>query len=222
MLELRGGDLERALHVGHGEARPPGKIMGRGRTARREVPARHLQQRRVALQRRRRRRAFLQQRICKLLSPARAAAHHGVQLCPHHQVAEPLTGDGLDARTLENRANSLRVRWLPSRSALSIAALLRRYTSGVSSSLRSYDAMAAFTRGRGEREHPADVGRRHEMPRGPHDVRSQDRAVGDLALDVRVGQAARSLAQRPLRAGIVLRLHGTEGADDLAGIGRRW
>ena len=67
----------------------------------------------------------------------------------------------------------------------------------------------------GELEHPTDVGRRDEVPGRAQHVRAQDRAVGDERFDLRVDDAGRALRDGPLRAGIVLRLYGTESLDDL-------
>jgi hypothetical protein len=51
-------------------------------------------------------------------------------------------------------------------------------------------------------------------------VRANDRAVGERAIELGVGQRGRPQRQRPLRARVVLRLDGAEPGDDGGRIGR--
>ena len=48
------------------------------------------------------------------------------------------------------------------------------------------------------------------MPGRAQDVRPQDPALVEGAVEVRVDEARRALRQRPFRARVVLRLHGAE------------
>src|SRR5687768_6896309 len=66
-----------------------------------------------------------------------------------------------------------------------------------------------------QREHPAYVFRRDEVPRRAEHVRADDRTRGELALDVRVGCGHGSLADAPFAANVVLRLDRAEAADHL-------
>ena len=79
--------------------------------------------------------------------------------------------------------------------------------------------------GTGQPEEPAEIGPRDEVPRRPQNVCPDDVAAREGGLDVRVGAAARTLAQRPLRLVEDLRLHGSEPLDDLGrvveGVGRQ-
>ena len=68
---------------------------------------------------------------------------------------------------------------------------------------------------RRQREHPADVLRRYEMPGRPKDVRPKDVAPIEGAIDIRVGERRCAKRQCPLGAGVVLRLDGAEPGDDL-------
>ena len=53
----------------------------------------------------------------------------------------------------------------------------------------------------GELEHPADVGRGHEMPGGPEQVGAEDGAAIERVLDHRVGALHDALADGPLGTG---------------------
>jgi hypothetical protein len=66
-----------------------------------------------------------------------------------------------------------------------------------------------------EFEHPANVLRHDEVPGGPHDVRAQNCALVEGAIDVRSGGADRALGDAPLCARIVLRLDGGEPSYDV-------
>ena len=66
-----------------------------------------------------------------------------------------------------------------------------------------------------EREHPPDVGGRHEVPRRTQHVRPQDRALIERLFDAGVGQPIRAQTQRPPGTWIVLGLHGSEPRDHL-------
>src|SRR5262249_34902347 len=68
---------------------------------------------------------------------------------------------------------------------------------------------------RREREQPANVLGRDEMPRRAHDVRPEDFARVERSLDLAVARALQSLAERPPGPAVVLCLNGAEPADDL-------
>lgn len=74
---------------------------------------------------------------------------------------------------------------------------------------------------RRELEHPADVLRCDEVPRRPQDVRAEDRALVERAVDRRIRRTDESLREIPLRRSVVLRLYRTESRDDLRGRGQR-
>jgi hypothetical protein len=90
LLQLTPGQLDTAFDVRHPEPRPPGEIMGVGRPPRPEIAARQFEQRLVSLQGSGRRHALVEQRVGELLSATRPAAHHGLELRLHHELAESL------------------------------------------------------------------------------------------------------------------------------------
>src|SRR5688572_10653005 len=63
---------------------------------------------------------------------------------------------------------------------------------------------------RRQREHPANVLRDDEMPRGPQHVRAQNRSARHFLLDRFVDSAKHALGQRPFSTGIILRLNSTQ------------
>jgi hypothetical protein len=67
-----------------------------------------------------------------------------------------------------------------------------------------------------ERQHPPNVLRCDEVPRRTKHMRPENLPLADLSLDVRVCLDARPHTKRPLRTGVILRLHGAEGANDVA------
>ena len=74
-----------------------------------------------------------------------------------------------------------------------------------------------------ELEHPVDVRRRDKVPRRPQDVRTEEAAVVERALDLRVSRAIRHpQAQRPFGGGILLRLHRAEPRYKLRRLRRPW
>ena len=69
---------------------------------------------------------------------------------------------------------------------------------------------------RGERQHPAQVSGGDEMPRRPQDMGSQNRAAGDLLLDVRrTWPTGQPLPQTPTCVLVLLRLNRAEPGDQL-------
>src|SRR5262249_41593320 len=60
---------------------------------------------------------------------------------------------------------------------------------------------------RGKRQHPANVGWCHEMPRRPHQVCSQDGAIRKGLLDIVLTRSVQTQSERPFRAGIILSLN---------------
>jgi hypothetical protein len=71
----------------------------------------------------------------------------------------------------------------------------------------------------GERQQPADIGGRDEMPGGTQDVGAQDGAVVKRPVEAGVGGAGQALGQRPLGAEVVLRLHRAQPGDEGGGVG---
>jgi len=69
-----------------------------------------------------------------------------------------------------------------------------------------------------EREHPADIRWGDEVPRRPEHMGAKNRAGVEGKLDFAGSHTGRALAERPLRAGKVLRLNGAEPADDGGGV----
>ena|SRR5205807_3117774 len=76
-----------------------------------------------------------------------------------------------------------------------------------------------FYPGGGQRQHPANVGRRDEVPSGTEHMRADDRAVAQGLLDHRIDGSAGPHPDGPLRPGVVLRLNRAEPAHDLARLG---
>ena len=72
---------------------------------------------------------------------------------------------------------------------------------------------------RRERQHPADVSGRDEVPRWTQDMRAHDRSRGDFFLYVSICRSSRSLSKSPLRRSVVLGLHRAQQSDDLTLLG---
>jgi hypothetical protein len=68
---------------------------------------------------------------------------------------------------------------------------------------------------RGKREHPPDVGRRDEMPRWPHHVRTEDGTLVEYFLDIGVGDTFCAQTERPFRTRVILSLDGAQPGDDV-------
>jgi hypothetical protein len=71
----------------------------------------------------------------------------------------------------------------------------------------------------GEPQHPAEVLRRHEVQRAAHRPGARDPAGGDGRFDGLVGRRRHAQADRPLRTGIVLRLHREQVPHGVLGLG---
>lgn len=67
---------------------------------------------------------------------------------------------------------------------------------------------------RRQRQHPTNILWRHEMPGRAQDVRAQDRAIVEGLLDSGICSVGQAQRQRPLRATVILRLHGTQCVHD--------
>ena len=70
----------------------------------------------------------------------------------------------------------------------------------------------------GQFEHPADVGRRHEVPGRAQDVGPEDASLAERTLDILIGQSRDAQAERPLGGGVVLRLDGAHPRDNVGRI----
>ena len=69
---------------------------------------------------------------------------------------------------------------------------------------------------RGELQHPADVGRRDEVPGGAEDVGAEDLSLVDGPVQRRVGGPGRQAeAERPLGRTVLLGLHRSQPGDQL-------
>ena len=73
----------------------------------------------------------------------------------------------------------------------------------------------------GQHLHPANVGRRDEVPGRPQDVRAQDFAAREGGVHRGAVESARAQAERPPRSWIVLRLDSAEPRHDLARLPER-
>ena len=72
-----------------------------------------------------------------------------------------------------------------------------------------------------QRQHPADVVWRHEVPGRTEHVRAENRAVIERLLDVGVTEASRTQAEGPFRRRIVVRLDASQPRDELSWRGPR-
>jgi hypothetical protein len=72
-----------------------------------------------------------------------------------------------------------------------------------------------------QREHPPDVGRWHEVPRGPQNMRAENAPLVVRAVEHLAGESRRPKSHAPFRAAIVLGLHGPQPGHDVGGIAKR-
>ena len=175
----------------------------------RKVPPRQLRQRLVLRERASLRRALLEKRVRELLPQPRAAADHAFELRIHDQIGQPHSSAG-NARPVEH-GGQRRTRQMPpacKRAFHDLAAACEDLV--VEPSLAAVMPVAGEDARRRQREHPADVLRRYEMPGRPKDVRPKDVAPIEGAIDVGVGERRCAKRQCPLGAGVVLRLDGAE------------
>jgi len=217
VLESGPGDFDSTTGVADDQSRPPDVIPQRRGAMTREVAPRQLAERLVACEGLRARRPLLEKRVGELLALPCAAADDAVQFRVHHHDCEPVSlhlDPGAPEHGSKLRAGQLLAapeRALDSRAA-SFQDLLVQSVLGVVGKMASIEA------GAGQREHPADVGRRHEMPRRAQHVRPQDAPLGERRLDGFVRQTGSAQPQRPLGAGIVLRLDRAKPGDDVGRI----
>ena len=178
-----------------------------------EVAARQLGQRFIEGKPARCRRALVERGIGELLAAARAAAHDRFQLRVHEQQRQPQSVGG-NAGVAQRHAQIV---------ARGVAAALHRPRDHVIAArehLRVQAGLPVVRRvepvnaRRAERQHPADVGRRHQVPGGAQHVCAEDRAAAERVLDIGVGAVAGSLRDRPLHAQVVLRLDRAQAGDD--------
>ena len=72
-------------------------------------------------------------------------------------------------------------------------------------------------------EHPGDIASGDEMPRRPHDVRSQDPAFVEGLLHIGGGRlVAEPQREGPFRERVLLRLYGAEGGDQILDTSAEW
>lgn len=147
-----------------------------------------------------------------LCPAARTAAHQRLELCVHHEVGEP-RAVRRDPRPRQRRSELL--------ASPRLTALQRPRQNFVAAREHALVEVVPcvpvpverVNPGGRQAQHPSDVIRRDEVPRRPQDVRSQDLTPRERLLDVGLGAVACPLADRPLRLGEFLGLHGTEPAD---------
>ena len=156
-----------------------------GRPARREVASREIVQRLVPVDRGRRGDALVKQCVRELFPAPRSADDEAVELCLHQETYD--ASRNVDAGAFQCSAQ------FASREAVAVAQRPFDGRVALAEHRRVELVVAIVERHRAANpgcrklEHPANVFRQHEMPGGPQDVGSQDRATGNRALDIRFG-----------------------------------
>jgi hypothetical protein len=149
-----------------------------------------------------------------LLADSCAAADHAIQFGANQDEEEAQT-PGRYTGPLNGL--SQRVAWQLTAAAQSARQHL--VTPGEHSLIEVERAIAGRHRGiharSGQPEHPTDVSRRDEVPRGAHDVGPQQAALGKCLLDRPVGSDAHALGDGPFRPSVVLSLDGTHPPHDI-------
>ena len=131
---------------------------------------------------------LVEQRVRELFALPWPAADHEVELCLHHQEGQPQAVNR-DPSACQGRAErgagevpAVAQRGLEHTTAAREGALVEAHVAMVRRAL-TLDARPR------QLLHPADVLRRHEVPRRSQDVRPHDRAIVERTVDSRVGKS---------------------------------
>jgi hypothetical protein len=179
-----------------------------------EVAASQFRQRRVAVERNVFRRALVDEHVGELLAAPRAAGNDLLEFRVHRHVGETLVvGRDSGARKRGTQLDA-RQRLAAAERALEHAEDASHQASGQFELATVVRADRVHAR-RGQRQHPPQVWRRHEVPRRTEDVRTENAPVVKRAIDGGVREVQRALCHAPLRARVVLRLHRAEPGDDV-------
>src|SRR5438552_4076064 len=185
-----------------------------------EVAPRELNERLFAREYPRRRHTRVEQRVRELFAAPPAAAHEAMQLREHEQVREALPS-GIDPRALQRHAELVARQYVVAFERTGYRRDRATDGRGIKSELAVAPALTGDDAWAGEREHPADVLGRDEMPCRPQHVGPDDRTPLERAIDDRTCRRYGTLPDGPARGGVVLRLNGPEPADDVRGVPKR-
>ncbi len=183
--------------VTHSQTRPPREVVECRRTVTGEVAPDQLRDCLVPLQHRRRWHTLFEQRIGVLFALKCATADHAVKLGMRDEVRQHCAvGNGDPGRSKCGAE-------LRSRAVFAAFEGPRDDHRGLRDQLIVQPELpiaaghATFDAGRSERQHPADVRGRHEVPRRPQHVRAQDLAPVEGTLDRCPGRLRHAQPERP-------------------------
>src|SRR5436190_13594065 len=214
-VELSSDELDGLARVAQRKAAPPCQIPLGGGPAAPKVPPRELRKRPLACERPRFRGSIRDQREGGLLAFPSAAAEHAAELGVDEQVRK--SSLALDALTQENGCQ------LRPRELLATAERIREKLARALERLRIEPDLAKARRcgcddaRPDQREHPAEVLGRHELPGAAKAVSANQVACVESSLHRSLPGAHRPRADSPQRPEVILRLHGAEPAHHLAG-----
>ena len=193
-LELRRDTGQARPGVAQAEPGPPGEVAhGRG-PVRGEEPASQHPQHLIPRRHLSEWCPLIQQRVGLLPPGERAARDECGELGVHHHIGEP-GATCHDAFSLEARGQLVACQEVPARERALDDAAGSRQDSCVELELPLLVAVEAMDVGRGQREEPADVIGKDEVPGGAEDVGAEETALVEGAIDGGIGRALHSLPE---------------------------
>ena len=168
---------------------------------------RQFEQRFVAIERRSRRHPLVEKRIRELLPSARAAANKPLQLRLPKQTAKSLLSRYINSCAFENtrQLRAHEVLPLPER-PLECSAAPTEYRVVELQRPVVVGHYGVHT-GRGERQHPANVSRRDEVPCWTENVSAYDRPIDQCSFNRLIRGSTSALRYSPLGTRVILRLN---------------
>ena len=151
----------------------------------------------------------------RLRAAAGTAADHGIELRLHNDVGEALRAIYLDTGPLQDGLQLLAGELRTAAQGADDCSLAAAEDCRVKLEPAVIGRHAGTDARPCERQHPADVFGRDEMPCWPHDVRAENASLAEGPLDLSVRCALHSQPQSPFRVAILLRLYRAQPADDV-------
>ena len=189
------------------------EVLHAGRPVASEVPSRQLGKRGVSAKRQCRPDAFVDERVGLLLAVQPAAADQQLELGVHEHVGE-VRAIGGDAVAVEQRSD-LRARHSAAAGEGLGQQRIGPHERACVQAEPPVHRVVPFADARSRKlDQPADVVGGDEVPRVAQDVRAQDLAGRESVVDRVLGQRAATLAERPSRNRVLLRLHRAEVPHD--------